>query len=359
MLAGPGGDGDETQVPCTTWPFFPDPSGPLVPSLLITEYLYRAPVRWAFDRDASIKAIADQDETLLHGSHAAIRTSRPPNNAEVMYSFIILRAQFIQKYYRNVWNHTEIKAEGKIQGEENKFGFWDLFKGLSGKQRIDYLTHQLVIMIYSLGATLALLSSFLVLMLISLILMAIAGLAKFAAVFVMGVFLLVLPIAYFIKGLKALVAGLNLLLSYLFLKGAVILVIWLGFFLLEGVVLQSYLELAANYPNLQEILNQYKPGFLYTAGQDILFINEQSAQMNLGYAAMAKTLLSMIVILLATIYITFKLPSILAAMFGVQSLGDDLFSSVFFIGGAAVSAGAALAGKFAGGAKSANKLKGV
>jgi len=299
--------------------------------------------------DVTVAALEGQRETSVSGEAATVRTARPPNSSDIVYAFVVLRAQFITRYYRQLWRRPSAEpAEG--EQEENRMGIFSLIKNLSGPQRTEFLTKQLTEWLYSLSASLGLIFFILVFMIISLILFVIAGLVKYAAMFLMATFLFVFPIAYFFRGTKVLRPALSQILTFLLLKGAALLVIWIGFFMIEGVMLQGLRELAVDDHLVSDFVEKAEPGFIYTdAGSSLLFAAEQGERQARGATASLKTMLSFLIILLAMIYIIIKLPGFISSLFG-SSGGEDILSTPVIIAGAVASAGSSLVGQGAQGA---------
>ncbi|CAM2009608.1 hypothetical protein [Acanthopleuribacter pedis] len=299
--------------------------------------------------DVSIKAQENLGDEFVSGKAAVVKRSRAPNDAEIIYNFIIFRAQYLQTLMKNLWSNEDLEAKGiptEPTEDGEPMGTWDLLKSFSAEQMGDYLVKQISLLFYNLVSSLGMIAAFIILLGVSLVMYLLAGLVKYAAIYVAGIFFLLLPWAWFINGKKCLSVGFNMIVVYLPLKTVIVIVIWMTFFMIEAIQLQAYREVAADYPILTEIIQQYRPGFLYTeAGRDILYAAEKPLELFYAGGATAKTLLSMIVCLLCMIYIVIKTPSLIGAMLGLQSIGDDLFTSFFFIAGAASSAGATLKAK--------------
>ncbi len=308
----------------------------------------------ALSWDVSVQAIRNQDERYIEDDARPIRVARAPNSADVVYSFIVLRAQFLRKYADLWWARTRFPDQPEGVADDSKHGVWDLFQALSFRQQVDFLVKQATAFLYSTAALLGLLFFYLVFLLFTLLLLGLAGVGKYGAIFLFAIVLFLWPFAYLAKGRKTLLAVANLLAAFLFFKAAAAILCWAGFFLIESVVLQGLLETTAEDALFQDVLRRFGPGFLYTeAGSEILIFAEQDARLRTGQMAMSRTLLSMVVVLAAMAYMTLKLPSALNALLGSQSITDDLTSSLLFIGGALASMGAALKAKLAAGAASA------
>jgi hypothetical protein len=309
-----------------------------------TDSLAKSIISW----DISIKAQEHLSEEYVSGPSAVVQTSRTPNDSEIIYNFIILRAQFLNKIMKNMWNNEDLKSKGVTQegDEDETLGTWELMKSLSSGQIVEYLSKQISAFLYNLSSALGMLAAFLILLIISFVLYLLAGLVKFAAVFVTGIVLFILPFAWFINGRKTLSVAFNLVVVYIPLKAVIVITVWLTFFMIEAIQLQGYREVATDYPIFTETLDQFEPGFMYTeAGSDILFVSETVMQLQRSAIVASKTLLSIIICLLCMVYIIIKAPSLISAMLGIQSMTDDLFTSIVFVAGAAASGGAALKAK--------------
>jgi len=298
--------------------------------------------------DTTIKALESQSETSVSGAAATVRTSRAANSSDVIYSFIVLRAQFVTRYYRQLWRQPDAEEPPAEGGDDNKMGVFSLLKNLSGPQRMEFLTKQMTQWFFSLAASLGLLFFILVFMLVALILFGIAGLVKYAAILLMACFLFCFPLAYFFRGTAVLKPALGQVGVFILLKGAVILIIWVGFFLIEAVMLQGLRELAVDDYLVSNFADRAEPGFIYTdAGSSLLFAAEQGEQLARAQTASTKTMLSFLVILLAMLYIIIKLPAYINSMFGVSG-GEDVVMTPAFVAAMAASAGSSLAAKGAG-----------
>jgi len=306
--------------------------------------LLRSVLAW----DTTIKALESQSETSVSGAAATVRTSRAANSSDVIYSFIVLRAQFVTRYYRQLWRQPDAEEPPAEGGDDNKMGVFSLLKNLSGPQRMEFLTKQMTQWFFSLAASLGLLFFILVFMLVALILFGIAGLVKYAAILLMACFLFCFPLAYFFRGTAVLKPALGQVGVFILLKGAVILIIWVGFFLIEAVMLQGLRELAVDDYLVSNFADRAEPGFIYTdAGSSLLFAAEQGEQLARAQTASTKTMLSFLVILLAMLYIIIKLPAYINSMFGVSG-GEDVVMTPAFVAAMAASAGSSLAAKGAG-----------
>lgn len=312
--------------------------------------------------DVSISAQEQLDDEFASGSGAMVQTSRAPNDSEIIYNFLILRAQYLQAVMKQMWSNEDLEAKGIAvddSAEDAPMGTWDILASLNGEQMTNYLVKQISVLFFSLVSSLGMIAAFLLLLLVSFVLYLLAGLVKYAAIYVAAIFFFLLPWAWFINGKKVLSVGFNMIVVYVPLKTVIVIVVWLTFFLIEAIQLQAYREVAVDYPILAEIIARYQPGFMYTdAGREILFLAEQPIKLVGAGVATAKSLLSMIVCLLCMVYIIIKTPSLIGAMLGIQSLGDDLFTSFFFIAGAASSAGGVVKAKLfgRGGKESSNMV---
>ena len=126
--------------------------------------------------------------------------------------------------------------------------------------------------------------------------------------------------------------------------------IWVGFFMIEGVMLQGLRELAVDDHLVSNFVEKAKPGFIYTdAGSSLMFVAEQGERHARGATANVKTMLSFLIILLAMIYIIIKMPGFIGSLFG-SSGGEDVLSTPAIIAGAVASGGSTLIGQGAQGA---------
>ncbi len=304
--------------------------------------------------DVSMQAILAQEEAYIEDDQRPIRVARRPNQADAVYAFIALRAQFLKKYADLWWERSRLPEQAEAQKQDPGLGFWDLLGALSPDQQWRFVVRQVTAFLYSIGAFLGLAFFYLVFLLFSLILLGLAGVGKYGAVFMFGIVLFLWPFAFFFHGRKALLSVANLLAAFLFLKAAAVVLCWLSFFIIEGVVLQGLIEAMAGDDPVAEAIQRFGPGYLYTeAGSEIVAAAEAAGRAQAGKTAVSQTLMSMLVVLLAMAYAALKLPSVLASLLGVQSLADDLTSSLLFIGGALASMGAALKAKLAAGAAAA------
>jgi hypothetical protein len=196
---------------------------------------------------------------------------------------------------------------------------------------------------------------------ISIFLVLLAGVARFAAMFVFIVVLFALPIAYAFRGLKALWTALGMILVYIFIKVVIVLIIWAGFMVLEGVALEQLLSYNDIDQEIQTLLTEADPGFIYTpAGVDIVMKAQQSSKAGVALGSLTMSLVVFMVVMVAMIFIAFKIPAMLSAIFGIQSLAEDSITGSLFIGASAVTFGTAAIAKvgdlFKGGSEENNRI---
>jgi len=300
--------------------------------------------------EASMAAILAQEEAYIEDDQP-LRIARPPNSADAIYSFIVARAQFVKKYADLWWAQARLAEPEADNPDEPKKSFWGFVKALSPDQQIRFLVRQITAIFYSVAAFFGLAVFYLVFLAFSVVLLGLAGVGKYGAIFLFGIALFVYPFAYLLHGRKALLSILNALGGFLFLKAGAVLLCWLSFFIIEGVVLQGLMETMREQAHVQDMIAQAAPGYLYTqAGSELLTTAENLGGLHAGTMGVSRTLLAMLVVLLAMAYIALKLPALLSNLLGAQSMADDLNSSLIFIGGALVSMGAALKAKLAFGA---------
>ena len=290
-----------------------------------------------------MQALKEQKQKATTGQNGTVVTAHKPTNADITYSFMVARVQFLNTFVSEMWNPSETDR-GKAEKTTDGSGFWGMFKALTGKQRADFLVKQFSQLLYRLSSTLFLLATMLLMIVIAFFLYLIAGLAKFAAIFVMAIFLFLLPFAYFWKGLDAIKTAIGYVLSFLFLKGVVFMIIWTGFYLIEAVVMQGYLELGADSQALTGLVERFKPGWMYTdAGSDILFLAEQPMQLLKGVSTKGKVLVSLLVVVLTMAYMLIKAPGYITQLFQFPQGNEDLATTSLFIAGTAVTGGKLLA----------------
>lgn len=313
--------------------------------------------------DGTVRAVQAQAPETVDGPGGSVQTVREASNVDILFNFITLRAQFVKKMALSFWYNRESPSpeQQKVMGDgDEAVGSWSILTMLSAEDRTEFLTKQITAFVLGLAGVLALLVATLVMIVVAYILFLVAGLFKFAAIFILGVFLLIFPFAFFFRGRKAFITAVNVCAMYVFLKGAVILTIWIGFFVLEGVVLESFSEVNVVDDVVSDFVENMGPGDLYTpAGQDTLMVREEQKSVThelvnmAGHGAKAvnvfsKMIVSLIIVLLTTVYIVLKLPAIVSAILGVNSLSDDLVMSSLFIGGMAASGGKLFRGRSGG-----------
>jgi hypothetical protein len=295
--------------------------------------------------DVTIQAQDELEDGYASGAGGVVQTERRPNKSEITYNFLMLRAQYLQRYLKSVWNLDDLKPQtlNDEAEEDTNFGVWDLARALDPSAIHDFLSKQVAILLYNLASSFSLGVVFLVLLAVSMVLYLVAGLLKFAPIFIAALFLFLMPFGWFFNGRKVLNVCFNLMVIYIPMKTAIMLVVWVAFFMIEGIQLQGFREVAADVPVLLDLVERYQPGFLYTrAGSEILMQAEQGIRISQGVTVGAESLVSMLVVLLAMIYIIIKTPSIIAASLGIQSLSDDIVSSAFFLTTTVIASASAL-----------------
>lgn len=290
------------------------------------------------------------DDGTLRAAQANEQFSGQASAAsDLIYTFLSLRAQFVLRYAGRLWGDLMRPAPTGTSTNPTE-GF---LQALTSGDLAVYLQNQLLLILHGLGSLLTLLIAYLALGVISILLLLIAGLARFAPLFIYVLILFALPIGYAVSGVKAVKTAVGFLLTYCFVKAAVVLIIFTGFLMVESVVLQGYLDLTTHQPNTQSMLQEFDPGFLFTpAAGDILDQMDARLQPETLGTSLGGGLISVLIILVTTVYLTLKAPALLGGMLGLQSAADDLISSGLFIGSAVFTAGTSLLGLRGGGTPS-------
>ena len=281
--------------------------------------------------DATVQASRLTDPIHVTGEAGTQTVVPPPAPIDLIHNFIIARAQFIWKF-----------AEGSLRIEpptppegsdpDSPMGAWDFIKAMSSGEYTDYLVTQLATWIYALGALLGMLMAWGVLIVMALVLYLVAGLVRFVPIFLMAAFLLIFPFSYLFQGLRALKALASALALFLILKLVVVAEILVAFLILEALVIKGFLAVNIINPAASTWLTELPPGYLYTdAGAEALFLNAHAAQ------ATDLSFLSLLVVLLALVYILIKTPALIMSLLGLQSVFDDFTLTNTFIAGTVVS----------------------
>jgi len=314
--------------------------------------------RISFGVDSLITDILSFDTTIsaqppdLVSEH--LGDANPPS---ALLNFLVLRAQFVVRFAG--------MSLGSVMGNANAregAGGGILEAVLSGDPTA-FLIQQMSLLLYQAGSFLALLLAYLVLGIVSVFLFLLAGLTRFGALLIFAVALFGIPIGYFRQGLKALWTAAGMVFVYIFLKGGIIIVIWCGFFILEGVVLQHYRELAYGDASLTNALTQLAPGAVFTpSGGDLLTLINQHQSIVDAEASIGMTLITFIIVLIAVVFISFKIPALISALFGIQGHADDAITSGVFIGASVATLGGSLVTKvgdaISSGRKKENRMEG-
>jgi len=274
-----------------------------------------------------------------------LMTNGPPNNTERVFNFIALRGQFLKRYGENLWNNTDLVQKGIISEdqESSALGTWDLLDTLTTGQWDDYFTKQMSTLLYNLLSYIGVIISYILLMILALLVFMVAGVTKYVPIFMCAIFFFLLPFGWMMNGRKALGVLVQGVIVYLPLKTVLLVVIWISFFVIESTQIQGYQELAKSDAVITGQLKNLEPGWLYTvAGGDFLKSNEALGQ---SLAQIGITLISMLVALLAMVYVVFKTPSFTSAMLSKHGMADDMFSQVTMLATAFMTGGASLLDK--------------
>lgn len=290
-----------------------------------TQYGKATPATFVLERlsyalDSTLVEVLAFDITI--SGQEAIREEKGMSNADISFNFLKLRGQFICKYVKTLWETGE-------EGRDEDTSFWGFLSSLGNLELMEFISKKIAALIYGLGSTLLLAIAYILVLLLGMVLIGLAFAARLALPMIMLLFMAVLPISYTLHGFKALIAGLKVMVSFLFMKFAVVLVIWGSFFLLEGIILNGYqMTLAPDSP-LNAMVEQFEPGFLYTeAGSDMIFGLEQAHRLGKSSQSLSFTLISIIGMLFMLVWLVFKIPALISTFFGTTNPLDDALGSI-------------------------------
>lgn len=270
---------------------------------------------------------------------------------EAVHNFIRVRGAFLQTLLKQAWQTDDLAQKGAVADRETgALGAFDLMELFSEGQLDAYLKRQFSAMVYNLGSLVMILVVWGLMVVLVLAMYLLAGLVKYVPVLLAGMFLFLFPMGWMIHGRKALGHIFGLVLVYLPLKTAIVLVVWLTFFVVEGVVIQGYLDMAYGNSILVAQIDQLDTGFLYTpAGLEWIQAREAQAGLRNGIGQLGVTLVSVLVALLAMIYVVFKAPSVVSVMLGRPGAADDMVSSMSMLATAIYTGGVSLMTRMLGG----------
>lgn len=308
--------------------------------------------------DVTISSQENLQTKYKHRNGKYVASERKPNKSEVLKNFFILRGQFLMQFGKNYMNTDDLDKKGIISSQEqDSFSEWGVLDQFSPTQWLDYITKQIYALIYQLFAGLVWALAMILLIVCGLVLFLIAGISKYALIYIFALVIFLMPFGLLLNGTKAVQMAVNALLVYLPMKCALAIVIWITFFMIESIVLQGYYDMQSASA-VNETMEQLEPGFLFTPSGSTTAGLSENLGMAFGAAeSISTTLASVIVCLLCMLYIVFKTPGLISSVLGLQSFTNDLFTSFTMLGTTPYVAGMALYKKMANHANSKNKVE--
>ena len=275
----------DIPVETTTGVFLLERASSLMDGILVDLFVF----------DVGTRALENQPEQVEEGSHGST-TIPAPSDSDILFSLIWQRGQFLGK------------AEYLLKEKKDESVWFNPLGGLDA--------NYLLLVLGSAG-----------MWLLSFLLYGLAVIVKVGPLFVYAIGCFMFGFSTVTNVTRGLAILIHSVMTMLLVKQVLFIVLYLGFFLIEGATFQGWVAAAKDTDIvLVDVPETFEPGFLYTpAGMQIM----EAVDEQLEKPSLLDTMAIILGTLLAVFYFAIKSPSLIARYLGDVNQMEDILLNTF------------------------------